>query len=376
MLDFESDTDSAIRYSPPDAWMDEILGFNNLTLAILLGVVVIAFLTRLLTMWLAPKLLKKIITSDSIENKAVKDSDKALGNAAGAGISFFIFAAMADATDGATSSIVMPQILMDLVPGALQFIISICLIMWAFRLVEIVQDVVEILDDDEELDGTEKTLISAIQSVLRFVIIFVGGIFIADSFGFNLTSLIAGLGISGIALALAAKDTISNFFGATTVLLDKPFRIGDWVVVGSSEGEVIQINLRTTLIRTSLDTVITMPNANLVNSPVENYGLRRWRRWQTQLHMDINSDPVAVDKFCDAVMKFISENKFTTKEDSSWCRVNMISPTSIDLAVNLYWDVSGSVQEREEREKIILEIMSLAKKNSLQFYDGRVRQQR
>ena len=103
MLDFGSATESLF-------WMDEILGFNNLTLAILLGVVVIAFLTRLLTMWLAPKLLKKIITSDSIENKAVKDSDKALGNAAGAGISFFIFAAMADATDVATSSIMMPKI--------------------------------------------------------------------------------------------------------------------------------------------------------------------------------------------------------------------------------------------------------------------------
>jgi len=54
----------------------------------------------------------------------------------------------------------------------------------------------------------------------------------------------------------------------------------------------------------------------------------------------------------------------------------MISPTSIDLAVNMYWNVSGSVQERQEREKLILEIMRLAKKNSLQFYDGRVRQQR
>jgi len=369
MLDMESVT-------PADFWMDEILGFNNLTLAFLLGMVVIALLTRLLTMWLAPKLLKKIITSDSIENKAVKDSDKALGNAAGAGVAFYIFAAMADATSVEYSVMMMPSIMMDLVPAALQLIISISLIMWAFRLVEIVQDVVEILDDDDELDGTEKTLISAIQSVLRFVIIFVGGVAIADSLGFNLTSIIAGLGISGIALALAAKDTISNFFGATTVLLDKPFRVGDWVVVGSSEGEVIQINLRTTLIRTSLDTVITMPNANLVNSPVENYGLRRWRRWQTQLHMDINSDPAAVDKFCDAVMTFISENEFTTKEDSSWCRVNMISPTSIDLSVNLYWNVSGSVQERQEREKLILEIMSLAKKNSLQFYDGRVRQQR
>lgn len=369
MLDLFSPSESS-------AWMDEILGFNNYTLAMLATVAFIALITRFLTMWLAPKMLKKIITSDSIENKAVKESDKSLGNAAGAGVAFFLFTDMAEAMDLGSSSIMMPQIVIDFIPGALQLIISISLIMWAFRLVDIVQDVVEILDDDDELDGTEKTLISAVQSILRFVIIFVGGIFIADSFGLNLTSLIAGLGISGIALALAAKDTISNFFGATTVLLDKPFRVGDWVVVGSSEGEVIQINLRTTLIRTSLDTVITMPNANLVNTPVENYGLRRWRRWQTQLHMDINSDPVAVDNFCDSVLKMIADNEFTTKEDSSWCRVNAISPTSIDLAVNMYWNVSGGVQERQEREKLILGIMSLAKQNSLQFYDGRVRQQR
>ena len=71
-----------------------------------------------------------------------------------------------------------------------------------------VKDVVELFDKDGELDGSERTLISAVESVLRFLIIALGAVFIADALGFNLTSLIAGLGISGLALALAAKDTI------------------------------------------------------------------------------------------------------------------------------------------------------------------------
>ncbi|MBT5661678.1 MAG: mechanosensitive ion channel family protein, partial [Euryarchaeota archaeon] len=223
---------------------------------------------------------------------------------------------------------------------------------------------------------TEKTLISAVQSTLRFIIIFVGSVFVADSMGFDLTSLIAGLGISGLALALAAKDSISNFFGAITVLLDRPFKVGDWIVVGSAEGEVIEINLRTTMIRTSADTVITMPNANLVNTPVENWGKRRWRRWQTKLHLDINADGDAVASFCDRVMDDIKENPKTLKEDSSFCQVSMLSATSLDVDLNLYWDVAGGVEEREERAKFIIRLKNIADDLGIDFYDGRVRQQR
>ena len=239
----------------------------------------------------------------------------------------------------------------------------------------VVQDVVTMLDSDGVSDGTDKTLVSALESVLRFFIVFIGAIFIADAVGVNLTSLIAGLGISGLALALAAKDTISNFFGALTVLLDRPFKVGDWVVVGTSEGEVIEINLRTTLIRTGIDTVITIPNANLVSTPVENYGKRRWRRWQTMLHFDINSNPDEVEAFRDDVLNSIQENAATMNEDSSWCRVSDISATSIDVSLNLYWDVQGGADERQEKEKFLLEIMQLAKEHKLSFYDNRIRKQ-
>jgi MscS family membrane protein len=273
------------------------------------------------------------------------------------------------------ANIIIPSWL-EYLPDVLQFLLVFFVVVWAFRLVSLVHDVVKFFDQDGELDGTEKTLISALESTLRFVIVFVGSVFIADALGFQLTSLLAGLGITGLALALAAKDTISNFFGAITVLLDRPFKVGDWVIIGSSEGEVIEINLRTTLVRTSVDTIITIPNANLVSTPVENWGKRRWRRWQSMIHLDINSDPTDVESFCKRALELIQNHEATTKEDSSWCSINTISAQSIDIGLNLYWNVSSSLAERSAREELILGTMELAKELNLSFYDGRIRQQR
>ena len=355
---------------------NEVFGFTNYTLLALLGLFVMVFIVRMLTMRFAPTVLGTIIRSEAIKSKTIQDSDKALGTAAGMGLAYVLLTVMIDDMERVGSPVLMPDLAVSFLPGMLQFVVAIAVVVWAFRLVNIVHDIVMLFDTDDQVDGTEKTLISALQSVLRFVIVFVGAVFVADSMGFDLTSLIAGLGISGLALALAAKDSISNFFGAITVLLDRPFKVGDWISVGSAEGEVIEINLRTTLIRTSADTIITMPNASLVNTPVENWGKRRWRRWQTQLHLDINADGDAVNTFCQRVLAAIEANPKTLKEDASFCQVSMISATSLDVDVNLYWDVSGSVEEREERAKFIIDIKNIAEELGIEFYDGRVRQQR
>ncbi len=354
----------------------ESLGLNQTTVLAIIGIIIAGIVTRFIVMQIAPSVLKKIIRSENIKRKTVKDSDKALGSAVGAALAYFLTLQLIDAIQSGSDTYSMPEVVQNVLPNVFQFIIALSLVLWAFRLVDVVQDVVEMLDEDGVTDGADKTLISAVESLLRFFIIFIGAIFIADAVGFKLTSLIAGLGISGLALALAAKDTISNFFGALTVLLDKPFKVGDWVDVGNSQGEVIEINLRTTLIRTGIDTIITIPNANLVSTPVENYGKRRWRRWQTMVHFDINSDPDKVEAFRDDVLKSIQENAATMNEDSSWCRVNDISATSVDVSINLYWDVQGGADERAEKEKFLLYVMQIAREHGLEFYDNRIRQQR
>ncbi len=353
----------------------DTLGVNEATVLAIVGIILAGILVRFLTMAFAPSLLKKLIRSKNLQEKTVKNSDKALGSAIGALVSYLLSLQLINAVESGSTTYVMPEVMISVLPNIFQFIIALALVIWAFRLVNVIQDVVVMLDNDGVTDSSDKTLISALESVMRFFIIFIGAIFIADAVGLNLTSLIAGLGISGLALALAAKDTISNFFGAVTVLLDRPFKVGDWVVVDSSQGEVIEINLRTTLIRTGQDTVITIPNANLVNTPVENYGKRRWRRWQTMLHFDINSNPDSVEAFRDKVLNSIQENAATMNEDSSWCRVSDISATSIDVSLNLYWDVQGGADERQEKEKFLLEVMQLAKDHDLRFYDSRLRQQ-
>ena len=212
----------------------DTVGVNQATVLAIIGIIFAGILVRFLTMAFAPSLLKKIIRSKNLQDKTVKNSDKALGSAVGALVSYLLAIQLVNAVEDGSTTYVMPDIMIAILPNIFQFIIALALVIWAFRLVNVIQDVVLILDSDGVADSSDKTLISALESVMRFVIVFIGSVFIADAIGLNLTSLIAGLGISGLALALAAKDTISNFFGAVTVLLDRPFKVGDWVVaIGS-----------------------------------------------------------------------------------------------------------------------------------------------
>ena len=97
---------------------------------------------------------------------------------------------------------------------------------------------------------------------------------------------------------------------------------------------------------------------------------------KTKFHLDINADGDAVASFCERVMDDIKENPKTLKEDSSFCQVSMISATSLDVDLNLYWDVAGGVEERQERAKFIIRLKNIAEDLGIEFYDGRVRQQR
>ena len=360
--------DSALR--------NEVLGFTTYTMLAVLGLLVMIFIMRLLTMRFAPTVLGTIIRSEAIKGKTVQESDKALGTAVGVGLAYVLVGVMIDDMERASSPILMPDLAVSFLPGILQFVVAIAVVVWAFRLVNIVHDVVMLFDTDDQLDGTEKTLISALQSVLRFAIIFVGAVFVADSMGFDLTSLIAWVGHFRSGPGAGCQGFHLQFLRRHHGAARPSVQGRRLVIVGAAEGEVIEINLRTTLIRTSADTIITMPNANLVNTPVENVGKRRWRRWQTQLHLDINADGEAVDAFCQRVLEAIEEHPKTLKEEASFCQVSMISATSLGVDLNLYWDVSGGVEERQERAKLIIDIKNIAEDLGIEFYDGRVRQQR
>ena len=349
---------------------DAAFGFNQGTMVILLITLLGCFGIRMALANYISKVFMKFGIKQKMAVVAIRDSSGTLGTAVAAGFMMIIIQNTISSEQAK-----FPSMIEEVVLPITELVFYFAIVIWAFRLVPAIYAIVDRFDGDGEMEGTTKTLISALESIMRFFIVAFGAVLIAGSLGFDLSAILAGLGISGIALALAAKDSVSNMFGAITVLLDRPFKVGDWVVIGSSEGEVIEINFRTTQIRTSIDSVVTFPNANLVNTPIENYGLRRWRRYQPVLHLDLDSNPDSVEKFCNDVFEMIQSNEKTTKKDASSVRVQSLGPQAIDIACNLYWDTSSGTEEKELKQSFLLDVMRIAKQLELHFFEPRLRRQ-
>ncbi|RME79313.1 MAG: mechanosensitive ion channel family protein [Planctomycetota bacterium] len=134
---------------------------------------------------------------------------------------------------------------------------------------------------EEAKIGLDKQIIRLISKTLKAFIWIISAVLILQNLGYSISGLLAGLGIGGLAVAMAAKDTLANLFGSITVFLDRPFKIGDIVTVESCTGTVEEIGFRSTRIRTFEDTLITIPNQKLTNAEVENISKRHWRKVRT-----------------------------------------------------------------------------------------------
>ena len=140
---------------------------------------------------------------------------------------------------------------------------------------------------DNDLDDQIMPILGrAVRSIIWIMAIIIG----LDSAGYNIGALIAGLGIGGLALAMAAKDTVSNIFGGFTIFTDKPFKLGDRIVINGVDGTVSEIGLRSTRITTLAGRMVTMPNSSFADSPVENISVEpnRKHRWSLLLIRIIN----------------------------------------------------------------------------------------
>ena len=132
------------------------------------------------------------------------------------------------------------------------------------------------------VEGTETKLDDQLLPIAvkggRFVLWAIGLMIAASNVGIDVNSLVAGLGIGGLAFALAAKDTVANIFGGASIFADKPFQMGDVVTVSGHTGTVEEIGVRTTRIRTFDDTIFVLPNSSMASSPLENVSARRKRK--------------------------------------------------------------------------------------------------
>ena len=194
----------------------------------------------------------------------------------------------------------------------------------------------------------------------------VGAIFVLQNLNINITSLVAGLGIGGVAVALAAQDSIKNLLGGATILADKPFQVGDWVVIGGYEGTVEQVGFRSTRIRTFADSLITMPNARITDTEVNNMGRRSWRRYSTTLGLAYYTDPDRIQAFVEGVRAIVLANP-KMRHDYYIVEFITFADSSLNIMVYTFIEAADWNEEMRTRHIFNLDILRLAERLEVDF---------
>ena len=188
----------------------------------------------------------------------------------------------------------------------------------------------------------------------------------ADEMGFPAYSVLAGLGVGGLAVALAARDSLANLLGSLLIMFEKPFRIGHYIRLGGSEGTVEAVGFRSTRIRTQDNSLISIPNNAVVNTTVENLSLRAMRRQRFFVQVTYDTPRDKVEALVAGIRRLILDHSLTNKTNFQ-VRFNNFSDSSLDILVMFYFDVQDYSVELREREAILLRIMDLANVIGVEF---------
>ena len=208
----------------------------------------------------------------------------------------------------ATKLIGLPEFVLEILLKGLRFFAVVAAVWTAFHIIDLLSRVAlrQTAKTDTRFDDL---LVPFISKLLKFLAACIGFVLFANAFDWEITALLGGLGIGGMALAFASQDTISNLFGSLTVLLDRPFEVGDWIVTDGVEGSVETVGIRSTRIRTGYNSLITLPNSRLATAAVDNYGCRQFRRLKTTLGVQYDTTFEQIEAFCEGVREFSTSSR-------------------------------------------------------------------
>lgn len=219
----------------------------------------------------------------------------------------------------------------------------------------------------EKTDSTlDDQLVPLLRKALKVFVIIVGILFILANFNFDITALLAGLSVGGLALALAAQDLLKNFFGSIMIFMDRPFQVGDWVTASGIDGDIEEVGFRATRIRTFHNSVTYVPNGKLADMVVDNMGMRRYRRYKTMISITYDTAPEIMDVYVEGLRKIV-ENHPNTRKDSYHVYVNSFAGSSIDILFYIFFEVPDWGQELKARHEVNLAIVKLADQLGVRF---------
>jgi len=196
---------------------------------------------------------------------------------------------------------------------------------------------------------------------IKIFIVAVGLVAILQDWGINVSAFIASLGIGGLAFALAAKDTAANLFGGLTILADQSLKIGDWIKVGSVEGTVEDIGLRTTKVRTFEKSLI------IANSPIENFSRRGQRRIKLRIGLTYDTPGDTIQKIVQEITKLLHTHPDIAQDQSILVRFDEFGDSALGIFIYAFVNSAVWAKYLEVKEDVYLKIMQIVENNGSSF---------
>jgi len=210
----------------------------------------------------------------------------------------------------------------------------------------------------EATSVTEEILYPLVEKAAWLCIILIGSAQILWTHGVNVSGLAAGLGLGGLAFALAAKDTVENIFGAVAILIDQPFRVGDTISMAGLTGTVEHIGLRSTRIRTPENSLLSLPNSKIIASHVDNLGARTSVRVRTVLNLPLSTQPSSIEALCAGIRAILESHPLCVR-DSIVVHFNEFNQSSLGVLIQFNLILQTWAEEQRRKEEVYLAIIKL-----------------
>ncbi|WP_026996974.1 mechanosensitive ion channel family protein [Flectobacillus major] len=214
--------------------------------------------------------------------------------------------------------------------------------------------------DDQFVPFTKDLIIVALVLVTFFSML--GIVFKID-----VVALITGLGIGGLAIALAARETLENLFASFTIFLDLPFLVGDTILLDKVTGDVEKIGFRSTRIRTGDGSLITVPNRLITAQALENLSERNFRRARYVLKLKLDTPISKVKTAVDAIQQLVESHPKIYQEDTGKTRFDSINDCSLDILITYHVASSSIVTLNQTKEDINYQILQMLENEGIQL---------
>ncbi|WP_131538190.1 mechanosensitive ion channel family protein [Pedobacter nototheniae] len=209
-------------------------------------------------------------------------------------------------------------------------------------------------------------LVPFLKELFKTIVVFIGFFtLLGFVFEVNVLTLITGLGIGGIAIALAAKESLENLIGSFTIFLDKPFTVGDLVKVDGVEGTVEKVGFRSTLIRTTEKTMATIPNKGMIDGVLENMSLRNFRRVKFSFGITYETDAPTIKRIVDEIKTYIRQHPDTSDDGNAY--FEGFGDSSLNIEVIYFVSITAYNDYLAIKQEINFKIMEIVMTNKSDF---------